>query len=177
MANAKKIVGIILLVIGVIMIISGIISGIPEFRIPQIILGVFLFVIGLVFPMASRKKISAANAKKIVGIILLAIGLFFIISEYYIRMLMLGVILSIIGLILLLTSRKNANAKKIVGIILLGIGAVLSIPFGILISRGGSYFYWFVGPTIMGVVLFVIGLILLITSRKKNSKSQDKSIT
>jgi len=120
-----------------------------------------------------------ANAKKIVGIILLAIGLFFIISEYYIRMLGLGVILSIIGLILLLTSRKNANAKKIVGIILLVIGLIFIITFGISMLRAGGYgsWAWFVGPTIMGVVLFVIGLILLLTSRKKNSKSPDKSIT
>ena len=115
-----------------------------------------------------------ANAKKIVGIILLAIGLFFIISEYYIRMLMLGVILSIIGLILLLTSRKNANAKKIVGIILLSIGLIFVISGVFLMSRGGSYLYFFAGLPIFGGVISVIGLILLIKSRKKNSKSPDK---
>ena len=124
-----------------------------------------------------------ANAKKIVGIILLAIGLFFIISEYYIRMLMLGVILSIIGLLLLLTSMKNISVakkiKKIVGIILLGIGAFLSIRTGFDMIIGHWTYEWLLLNALMfiGVVISVIGLILLLTSRKKNSESPDKSIT
>ena len=121
-----------------------------------------------------------ANAKKIVGIILLTIGLFFIISEYYIRMLMLGVILSIIGLLLLITSMKKISVaiaiKKIVGIILLGIGAVLSIGTGFIMTIGQWTYEWLLlnATMFIGVVISVIGLILLITSRKKNSKSPDK---
>ena len=69
MANAKKIiriVGIILLVIGLFIIILFSIYKIRYSYIDliQIIPGVFLFVIGLVFLMASRKMILAANAKK-----------------------------------------------------------------------------------------------------------------
>jgi len=116
-----------------------------------------------------------ANAKKIVGIILLAIGLFFIISEYYIRMLMLGVILSIIGLLLLITSMKKisvANKKKIAGIILLSIGLILITGFGLLLGALGYLWFLALGWIIIGLVISVIGLILLITSRKKKSKSQ-----
>ena len=70
-----------------------------------------------------------------------------------------------------------ANAKKIVGIILLVIGLFIIILFisgGILMLRAGRSWGWFVGYTIMGVVLFVIGLVFLMASRKKNSKSPDK---
>ena len=83
MANAKKIiriVGIILLVIGLFIIILFSIYKIRYRYIDliQIIPGVFLFVIGLVFLMASRKMIY--REKKIVkrrrpkGIVLLVIG-------------------------------------------------------------------------------------------------------
>lgn len=70
------------------------------------------------------------------------------------------------------------NAKKRVGIVLLVIGSIGIVFFG-------SYMYlvglqspgWgmvFIFPTIIGVVIFVIGLVLLRASRKKNSKSPDK---
>ena len=141
-----------------------------------------------------------ANAKKIiriVGIILLVIGLFIIIlfSIYKIRysyidliQIIPGVFLFVIGLVFLMASRKMIyREKKIVkrrrpkGIVLLVIGSICIVFFG-------SYMYvvglstpgWamvFITPTIVGVLIFVIGLIRLLASRKKYSKSLDKSVT
>ena len=138
MANAKKIiriVGINLLVIGLITIIySGymmyfnwVYTGL------NIIVGVFLFALGLVFLLLSRKKILAANAEKI--------------------------------------------AKTIVAYSLLVIGLTMIFYSGYGLYISGMYWYWFVSPLIMGVNLFVGGLVLRILSVKKNSKSLDKSIT
>ncbi len=121
MANAKKIiriVGIILLVIGLFIIfIASIFSTVLVGRIYiliYIITGVFLFVIGIVFLMASRKKILAANAKKIAGIVLLVIGSIYLVFIYYvlgaggfILTTFIGVVCIFPGLILLLTSRKK----------------------------------------------------------------------
>ena len=73
-----------------------------------------------------------------------------------------------------------ANAKKkirIVGIILLSIGLIIIIGSGGYIVGYRSLNIAFIFPTILGVVIFVIGLVLLIASRKKNSKSLDKLIT
>ncbi len=135
MTNAKKIVGIVLLSIGVIIIIWG---GIYMSRAGYywswgflpIITGVFLFVIGLVFLMTSRKKISAANAKnkgkkgRIVGIILLLIGLIIIISSgIFMYMLgsywsmfvvppMFGVVLFVIGLVILARKKPILSQVK-----------------------------------------------------------------
>jgi len=190
MAKAKKIIGIILLSIGLFIIILFSMFSIRYKYIyyTQFITGVFLFVIGLVFIRASRKKISAANEKKIAGIILLSIGsiiitgfgLLWLLGAFGylwflgLQFVIIGLVIFLIGLILLLTSRKNANAKKIVGIILLVIGLfiiIMSSVFSIV------YKYIYILPIIIGVVPFVIGLILLLTSRKKNSKSLDKSMT
>ncbi len=138
-----------------------------------------------------------ANAKKIigriVGIILLSIGLFIIIMfsmfsivyiYFHIYILILpiitGVFLFAIGLVFLMASWKRilaANAKEILGFILLSIGLIIIILGGILMYKVGSYWSMFVFAPIIGVVLFVTGLNLLLTSRKKNSKSPDKSIT
>ena len=96
------------------------------------IVGVFLFVIGLVFLMASRKKILAANAKKIVGIVLLVIGSILLIFIYYVMYMFA----------------------------LQGWGA----------SPGGFIFTTFIGV----VCIWIPGLVLLLTSRKKNSKSPEK---
>ncbi len=143
MANEKKkirIVGIILLVIGLFMSITYVIGTYnnwvytgPYYFLFEIIVGVFLFALGLVFLLLSRKKILAANAKKI--------------------------------------------AKTIVHYIPLTIGLTIIIysSYGLYVS--GTYFTWFVGPLLIGVLLFVIGLVLRILSVKKNSKSLDKSIT
>ena len=74
------------------------------------------------------------------------------------------------------------NAKKIVGIVLLVIGSIILVfaniyanmvassltGWGEAIGRAG---------TIQGVVIIVIGLVVLLASRKKYSKSLDKSVT
>ena len=143
MANAKKIiriVGIILLVIGLFTIITYGIGTIvnwvytgPYYFLFEIIAGVFLFALGLVFLLLSRKKILAANAEKI--------------------------------------------AKTIVAYILLVIGLTMIFYSGYGLYISGMYWYWFVSPLIMGVNLFVGGLVLRILTVKKNSKSLDKSIT
>ena len=94
-----------------------------------------------------------------------------------------GVILSVIGLFLLITSMKKisvAKANKLVSIIgdiiLLVIGLILIIYSGYtMYVRGIDWFG--LQPLIIGVVVFVIGFLLLIPSMKKNSKSPDKSIT
>ena len=138
MANEKiiiRIVGIILLAIGLtnilnysyITYVDWVYTGLMHLF--DIILGVFVFVIGFVFLMLSRKKILAATAKKI--------------------------------------------AMTIVEIILLVSGLTMIIYFGFFLYLTSTYWYWFVGPLIMGVILFVIGLALLLHSRKKNSKSPD----
>lgn len=77
-----------------------------------------------------------------------------------------------------------ANGKKIAGIVLLVIGLIISIGSGIFLgffilaasaygSLMGAYiaayfpaFLMFLIPTIFGAVLFIIGLILLLLSRK-----------
>ncbi len=125
-----------------------------------------------------------AKAKKIIGIILLSIGLFIIILFsmfsirykyiYYLQIIQ-GVFLFVIGYVFIRASRKKisaANEKKIAGIILLSIGSIIIISSGIFMYMLGSYWSMFVVPPMFGVVLFVIGLILLIASRKKKSKSQ-----
>ena len=62
-----------------------------------------------------------------------------------------------------------ANIKKIVGIILLVSGLISITYFGYALNiEGIHYIGWFLGQLIIGVVLFVIGLVLLILSRKKN---------
>ena len=132
-----------------------------------------------------------ANAKKKEGIILLSIGLIFVISGvflisrsssylYFAGLPIIGVVLFVIGLILLIASRKNA--KKIVGIVILVIGSIFLVFIYFLIyifaSQGWGLspagFFWTI---FIGVVCFSPGLVLLLTSRKKNSKSPDKSIT
>ena len=135
MAKAKKIIGIILLSIGLFIIILFSMFSIryKYIYIVQIITGVFLFVIGYVFLMASRKKISAANEKKIAGIVLLVIG--------SISIVFFGSSMYVVGL------------------------------------QSPGWATVFIFPIIVGVVIFVIGLVVLLTSRKKNSKSPDKSIT
>ena len=74
-----------------------------------------------------------------------------------------------------------ANAKKIVGIILLVIGLIMIIFFGfsmvIVGSQSSGWGMVFIAPLIVAVIVFLIGTVLLLTSRKKNSKSPDKSIT
>ena len=130
-----------------------------------------------------------AKAKKIIGIILLSIGLFIIIlfsmfsivyKYIYILPIISGVFLFVIGYVFLMASRKKisaANEKKIAGIILLSIGLIIIISSVIFMFRLGSYWRLLVVPLILGVVHFVIGLVLLLTSRKKNSKFLDDSIT
>jgi len=138
MANEKiiiRIVGIILLVNGLTSIlnysymtyVNWVYTGLMYLF--DIIIGVFVFVIGLVFLMLSRKKILAATAKKI--------------------------------------------AMTIVEIILLVSGLTMIIYFGYCLYISGTYWYWFVGPFIMGVILFVIGLVLRIHSRKKNEHKRE----
>jgi len=129
-----------------------------------------------------------ANAKKIiriVGIILLVIGLFiifiasifstFLVGIYILIWIITGVFLFVIGLVFLMASRKKilaANAKKIAGIVLLVIGSIYLVFIYYVLGAGG-----FILTTFIGVVCIFPGLILLLTSRKKNSKSPDKSIT
>ena len=142
MANEKKkirIVGIILLVIGLFTIITyGIGTYInweytgPYYFLFEIIVGVFLFALGLVFLLLSRKKILAANATKI--------------------------------------------AKTIVHYIFLVIGFTMIIYSVYGLSISGTYGYWFVGPFIMGVLLFVIGLVLRIRSGKENEHKREKIV-
>ena len=132
-----RIVGIILLVIGLTMIlnfsymtyVNWVYTGLMHLF--DIILGVFVFVIGLVFLMLSRKKVLAATAKKI--------------------------------------------AKAIVAYILLVSGLIMIIYSGYGLAISGTYWYWFVGPLIMGVILFVIGLVLRIRSGKKNEHKREIS--
>ena len=75
-----------------------------------------------------------------------------------------------------------ANAKKIVGIVILVIGSIWLV-FGYIMiylfaSQGwGPSPEGFILTTFIGVVCIFPGLVLLLTSRKKNSKSLDKSIT
>ena len=73
------------------------------------------------------------------------------------------------------------NAKKILGIVLLVIGSFSIVFFGSCMYAVGlqSTVWWmvFIFPIIVGVVISVIGLVVLLTSRKENSKSPDKSIT
>ena len=135
-----------------------------------------------------------ANAKKIiriVGIILLSIGLIIIIGSggyivgykslniAFIFPTIVGVFLFVIGLVFLMASRKNilaANANKIAGIVLLVIGSICLILIYYVIM--GASPGWFIFITFIGVVcIWIPGLVLLLTSRKKNSKSPDKSIT
>ena len=141
MANAKKIiriVGIILLVIGLFTIITygigtynnWVYTG-PYYFLFEIIVGVFLFALGLVFLLLSRKKILAANAKKI--------------------------------------------AKTIVHYILLVIGLIMIIYSGYGLYISGTYGFLFVGPLIIGVILFVIALVLRIRSGKKNEHKREIS--
>ena len=68
-----------------------------------------------------------------------------------------------------------ANAKKKVGIVLLVIGLLFFVVCGLnLVGYGSlSTARYFIIPTIVGVVIIVIGLVLLSASRKKNSKSPD----
>jgi uncharacterized membrane protein SirB2 len=142
MANEKiiiRIVGIILLAIGLtnilnysyIMYVDWVYTGLMYLF--DIIIGVFVFVIGFVFLMLSRKKILAATAKKI--------------------------------------------AKAIVAYILLVSGLTMIIYFGYFLYISGTYWYGylFVGPLIMGVILFVIGLVLRIRSVKKNEHKREIS--
>ncbi len=79
----------------------------------------------------------------------------------------------------MLMANKIKTGRMVVGIILLGIGAVLSIGTGFIMTiRQWSYEWMLLNlAMVIGVVISVIGLILLITSRKKNLKSPDKSIT
>jgi len=75
-----------------------------------------------------------------------------------------------------------ANAKKIVGIVILVIGSIFLVFIYFLMyifaSQGWGLspagFFWTI---FIGVVCFSPGLVLLLTSRKKNSKSPYKSIT
>ena len=142
MANEKiiiRIVGIILLAIGLTMIlnfsymtyVNWVYTGLMHLF--DIIIGVFVFVIGFVFLMLSRKKILAVTAKKI--------------------------------------------AKAIVAYILLVSGLTMIIYFGYFLYISGTYWYGylFVGPLIMGVILFVIGLVLRIRSVKKNEHKREIS--
>jgi len=79
-----------------------------------------------------------------------------------------------------MASRKKisaANEKKIAGIILLVIGSIIIIPSVINMFMFGRSWWLLIVPLMFGVVLFVIGLSKLIHSRKKYSKSPDKSIT
>ena len=136
MANAKKIiriVGIILLVIGLFTIITfgyrtyviGVYTG--PYYLFDIIVGVFLFALGLVFLLLSRKKILAANAEKIVktivAYILLVIGLTMIFYSgyslyisgiywyWFVSPLIIGVNLFFGGLVLrILSVKKNSKS-------------------------------------------------------------------
>ena len=142
MASEKKkirIVGIILLVIGLFTIITygigtyvNLVYTGPYYYLFEIIVGVFLFALGLVFLLLSRKKILAANAKKI--------------------------------------------AKIIVHYILLVIGFTIIIYSGYGLYISGTYLYWFVGPLLIGVLLFVIGLVLRIRSGKENEHKREKIV-
>ncbi len=83
---------------------------------------------------------------------------------------------------LILIVMLMTNAKKIVGIVILVIGSIFLVFIYFLIyifaSQGWGLspagFFWTI---FIGVVCFSPGLVLLLTSRKKNSKSLDKSIT
>ena len=134
MAKEKRIimiVGIILFVIGLTMIINfsymtyvnWVYTGLMHLF--DIILGVFVFVIGLVFLMLSRKKILAATAKKIA--------------------------MTIVEIILLVS----------------GLTMIIYSGYGLYLYISGTYWFLFVGSLLIGVLLFVIGLALLIHSRKK----------
>ena len=137
MANAKKvirIVGIILLVIGLFTIINNgymtyvdwVYTG-PYYYLFNIIVGVFLFALGLVFLLLSRKKILEANAEKIAKTIvaysLLVIGLVMIFYSgyslylsgmywyWFVSPLIMGVNLFFGGLVLrILTVKKNSKS-------------------------------------------------------------------
>lgn len=141
MANEKKIiriVGIILFVIGLFTIINygymtyvnWVYTGLVHLF--DIIVGVFLFALGLVFLLLSRKKILAANAKKI------------------------------------------ANAIVAYILLVIGFAMIIYSVYGLYIS--GTYWYWFVGPLIIGVILFVIGLGLRIRSGKENEHKREKIV-
>ena len=137
MAKEKRIimiVGIILFVIGLTMIINfsymtyvnWVYTGLMHLF--DIILGVFVFVIGLVFLMLSRKKVLADTAKKIaktiVEIILLVSGLAMIIYSgifmfvsgsywwFLVGPLIFGVILFVIGLVLLARKKPMMSQVK-----------------------------------------------------------------
>ena len=140
MANEKiiiRIVGIILLAIGLtnilnysyFMYVDWVYTGLMYLF--DIIIWVFVFFIGLVFLMLSRKKILAATAKEI--------------------------------------------AKAIVAYILLVSGLTMIIYFGFFLGITSTYWFLFVGPLIMGVILFVIGLVLRIRSGKKNEHKKEIS--
>ena len=146
--------------------------------------------IKIVILMANEKIII-----RIVGIILLAIGLTNILNYSYITYvnwvytglmhlfdIILGVFVFVIGLVFLMLSRKKVLAdtakkiaKTIVEIILLVSGLAMIIYSGIFMFVSGSYWWFLVGPLIFGVILFVIGLVLL--ARKKPMMSQVKPLT
>jgi hypothetical protein len=77
------------------------------------------------------------------------------------------------------------NAKKIVGIVLLVIGSIwfvlfISVGYMFTLQGWGPVTPWgfiFHPSTFIGLVCIIPGLVLLLTSRKKYSKSPDKSIT
>jgi len=79
------------------------------------------------------------------------------------------------------------NAKKIVkrrrpkGIVLLVIGSISIVFFVFYMYIVGlqapGWAMTLITPIIIGVLIFVIGLVRLLVSRKKYSKSPDKSIT
>ena len=90
----------------------------------------------------------------------------------------MNITIKLIKIVMLMTNVKRRRPK---GIVLLVIGSICIVFFG-------SYMYvvglstpgWamvFITPTIVGVLIFVIGLIRLLASRKKYSKSLDKSVT
>lgn len=138
-----------------------------------------------------------ANVKKIiriVAIILLTIGLFAIIYSGYMMYvnwvytglnIILGVFLVALGLVFLLPARKNilaANAEKIVKtivayiILVIGLTMIFYSGYGLYISDM-LVWNWYISLLIIGVNLFVGGLVLRILSVNKNSISLDKSIT
>ena len=73
------------------------------------------------------------------------------------------------------------NAKKIVGIVILVIGSIYLVFMYIMmymfaLQGWGATLGGFILTTSIGVVCIFPGLVLLLASRKKYSKSPDKSI-
>ena len=84
---------------------------------------------------------------------------------------------------MLMANAKNKGKKgRIVGIVILVIGSFFLVFANIYANMVASSLTGWgeaigLAGTIQGVVIIVIGLVVLLASRKKNSKSPDKSIT